>query len=348
MVLPEKISLLFKMATDSRFRSDVKALKYASDGYVHYGLETLDELGLLSLLERGVTLEELVEEGGLEHRVMLEHLLDFLVGREVLRFSDGKYTIEKLEDPFDYHELRYLEKKYPYSVEWNNFLVSKAQEALDAGKDFSEAGFSDERFLRVWDNMMDESPYSFKKMMIEKLLSSSGNGDKLLDVGGGTGSLIEMVIQNIDSQLEITATDQSEEALELAKERMGKIETLANSRRMRLNASNVGFMHYDVMEDPLYEEEFDYAMTSLMFNHIPEEEVEEVLKNIRAMLKPGGKLGIYQLVHQSKFDRVPMWVIHAVPTHVGYPYRDEFISKCESVFDNVESSAQGTVIIAEK
>lgn len=345
MGLRETSSLLYRRFFDPRVKRDIKAFNCASDGYVHYGLEVLEDLDLINRFEEGASMDELDE---IQHRRMFEHMLDFLVGEGVMAYADGIYTLKNRSSPFTYEKLRFLESYYPYSVEWNDFLVKRAEEALLEGQSYESAGFSDNRFLKVWDGMMDEAPFSAKKIMVEFLLNDVDHGDKIIDVGAGTGSVLEIILNTVDKEVDLVGTDQSSEALELAAERMRKVADLHDRPLVRSNAESVYLEQYDVMEEPPFNEEFDYLTTSLMFNHVSPEDRIKALENLAEMLAPGGKIGIYQLVHNDKFDRVPMWVIHAIPTHIDYPFKEEFLEDCQSVFSKVESYVDGDIIIAEK
>lgn len=341
----ETYSLIHRRLFDPRLKRDLKAFNYASDGYVHYGIQVLEDLGLIDQLETGIALED-VEN--VEHDRMFEHLLDFLVGEEVLAHSDGVYSINDKESPFTYQKLRFLEEYYPYSVEWNDFLVARAEETLIEGMDYESAGFSDDRFLNVWDGMMDEAPFSAKKIMVDFLLRDIEPGDRVLDVGAGTGSVLELILNRVNTSVELAGTDQSEEALEIAAARMRKVAELNEDSLLQQNADNVYLEQYDILQEPPFEEEFDYVTTSLVFNHISAEDRKTALQHLKDMLAPGGKVGVYQLTHNSKFDRVPIWVIHAIPTHVDYPFKEEFIKDCKEVFSNVETYVDGDIVLAEK
>ena len=343
--LIEKLEMYRKYISDSRFREDYKALKYAANGYVHYCIEKLDELEVIDALEGGATVNEICERKGIEHKDMLELMLNILVGRDMLIYSNGEYQIKEIENPFSEEQYKWLDENYPASTEFTMFLLEHSEEVLKTGEPIEEAGFQGE-FMEVWDNMMEEFPYSFKMMMLQKM--DIGNGDKILDLGCGSGSLLEMILQDADEPVYLTGIDMSQDSLEIARERLQKIKRNTNSDIMRANIDRIELKQCNLIKNFPQNDTFDHVISSLVFHHISKEERETIIENISCILHPGGKLGIYEFMHPSEYEPLPFWLMHCVPTHNQYPFRDEFLSIVGENFDSVKTYAEDTVIIARK
>jgi cyclopropane fatty-acyl-phospholipid synthase-like methyltransferase len=348
MPLHEKLWLYYTFLTNKRLRMDVKALKCAADGYVHYALDTLAELEIIEMLGDFSCIDEICEEMGIQHRAMLEHILDLLVGRGVLDYSQGAYRVNHVQDPFTADEYDYLKRDYPYSVEWNEFLVKIAPNVLAEGVRVQESGFDDEHFVKIWDGMMDESPYSFKKIAVQKLLSRVSDGDRVLDLACGSGSVMELILRNTDKELYLTGVDNSRESLDVAKKRMAALKRNQASGGIGANVDRTEYIRYDLIDGFDLGEEYDYIFASFLFNHIPEDNRAHVIADVRGHLSENGKFGIFQPIHKSKFERVPMWVMHCIPTHTDYPYRDRFFTELRSTFGTVDSYLDDVVVVAGK
>lgn len=345
--IPETVRLLWKLASNRRFRRDVKALKYSSDGYVHYGVNLLQDMEIWQLLESSTSLDELSQEANVDHARMLEHILDYLVQRDVLEYNDGKYHQSRFEDPFTSEKRKYLEENYPYSVRWNDYLLQRAPETLRSGVSPMDAGF-DSEFVEIWDRMMDEAPYSFKKIAIQKLLSAHHGGGSVIEYGCGSGSLLQILLEEADESIRVRGIDRSENSLVKARERLAALREKGEGSLLESNVDSVELWTHDLRTANPIDGEYDFGMSSLVFNHIPSDERDSVIKNIYDSLSPGGTFAMYQLMHKSKFDRVPIWLMHTVPTHREYPYRDDFVEKFRAHFDSVDTYYMDTILIAEK
>lgn len=99
------------------------------------------------------------------------------------------------------------------------------------------------------------------------------NGDKILDVGTGTGVLIPFLIAKTGEQGEITAVDVSEKMLEMAKR--------------KYSYGNVAFICTDALNGELPQEYFDFVVCYSVFPHFDDKQSAAAVMS--KYLKKGGK-----------------------------------------------------------
>ena len=98
-------------------------------------------------------------------------------------------------------------------------------------------------------------------------------GDKLLELGCGTGSMWKQNLHLLDCGAKLTLTDYSEGMLETAR------KTLAG-------AENITFQHADIQAIPYPDASFDVVIANMMLYHVPD--LHKGLSEVRRVLKPGG------------------------------------------------------------
>lgn len=101
-------------------------------------------------------------------------------------------------------------------------------------------------------------------------------GARILDVGTGTGVLIQLLAEQAGEQGEITAIDVSDRMLEVA--------------QRKHMYDNVSFVCGDVLEADLPNEYFDYVICYSVFPHFDDKEF--AVKVLSKYIKQGGKLVI--------------------------------------------------------
>lgn len=348
MSLGEKLPIMVKVLKDRRFRLDIKALKYAAEGYTSYAWELCEEIGIASMLKGGSDLEGIVKEKCIMNIRFLECILDFLVGMKVLKYEKGVYTLAKQPKPFTGKKYEFLKKFYPNSVEWTDSLRKKSKDTLLTGKRHFDAGFDHERFIQVWDGLMKESPWSIRKLAIEKFSDKINNGAEILDLGCGSGTSLEQILLECRKEIILTGMDASGPSLEKAKENLKKLYKATDNPAIKKNLESLILIKHDLSKDIPKDKSYDVVFMSLLVHHIPEEGREAFFRNVNDILKDGGMAVIYQIIHKSKFERAPMWVMYTVPTHEEYPFKDEYINMLSGIFSRVKPYLDGTIIVAHK
>ena len=97
-----------------------------------------------------------------------------------------------------------------------------------------------------------------------------GPGDRVLDLGTGTGSLAHALTQR-HPEVHVTGVDPDPDALGLAREK----------------APGVEFVQASATELPFGDATFDAAMSSLVFHHLGPQTKRAALRELARVLKPG-------------------------------------------------------------
>lgn len=125
-------------------------------------------------------------------------------------------------------------------------------------------------------------------------------GDKVLDVGCGTGDLTFIAKAHAGVTGEVHGTDASPEMIEVAK---GK----ASQTGAQIN------FQVDLIERMSFPNHyFDVVLSSLMMHHLPNTVKRQGLAEIRRVLKPGGRLVIVDFRRPITFtEQILMaWLLH--------------------------------------
>ncbi len=112
----------------------------------------------------------------------------------------------------------------------------------------------------------------------DRLIEKIGKGDRVLDIGCGTGLLS---IRAINKGASVVGIDINPQMLEIAEKRAEQFECQAE-----LELLEMGVAEMDRFEDS----SFDKVISSLCFSELPEYELEYTLKQTRRILKEGGLL----------------------------------------------------------
>jgi len=134
-------------------------------------------------------------------------------------------------------------------------------------------------------------------------------GEKVLDVGCGTGSLTIAAKAQAGPTGEVIGTDASPQMIDVARRKVAKAGV------------DVTFQ-VDLIENMTFpDNQFDVVLSSLMMHHLPDDLKREGLAEIYRVLKPGGRLLIVDLESSSSgsiFQRLSdvMIQLHGGHTHM--------------------------------
>lgn len=114
------------------------------------------------------------------------------------------------------------------------------------------------------------------------------SGERLLDIGGGTGQIIDELPRDLG--IEVMIADPSEAMLSKAKRRVADLAARANrGQELELQADLVEATGAEL---PLADNSFDHVTIADALHHF--NDIEATFTEIRRVLKPGGRLYIME------------------------------------------------------
>ncbi|MDR0561797.1 MAG: methyltransferase domain-containing protein [Spirochaetaceae bacterium] len=140
----------------------------------------------------------------------------------------------------------------------------------------------------TWD---ETSRHDMAKVELMLQLLNIKKGERVLDVGTGTGVLLPLLARYTD-EADITAIDIAAKMIEAAKRKAGD--------------AKITFITGDVLEYPFDPERFDCIICYSVFPHF--EDKRGTIRRLSRLLAPGGLLGI---LHSEPRDRINSIHIHA-------------------------------------
>jgi ubiquinone/menaquinone biosynthesis C-methylase UbiE len=138
-------------------------------------------------------------------------------------------------------------------------------------------------------------------MMEEQVASLRiSSGDRLLDLGSGTGAFESALLksENCPSTISVVSVDYVKEALCRARARLRMSGVPATLNISYLDA-DLDLTHLE-QKIPLQSEIFDAAIASLLLSYLDCPEL--VLEEICRLLRPGGRLSVSSLSHDADFS----------------------------------------------
>jgi ubiquinone/menaquinone biosynthesis C-methylase UbiE len=126
------------------------------------------------------------------------------------------------------------------------------------------------------------------KAIREKLigLAEPAPGEKVLDVGCGTGTLAIVIKRQVGTG-EVHGIDASPEMVQFAKEKSAK------------DGSDIDFRVALIEAIPFPDASFDLVTSSLMLHHLPDDVKVKGFLEIRRVLKPGGRFMVMDFAAPS-------------------------------------------------
>ncbi len=109
----------------------------------------------------------------------------------------------------------------------------------------------------------------------------------LLDIGCGTGTVLKALGEKFGSNISLFGIDPSLDMLEIAK--------------IKTNGLKINFKQAYGDELPFMNNQFDWIISILAMHHIPNEQKEKVISEIRRVLKPNGIVLISDLGRPKNF-----------------------------------------------
>ena len=139
---------------------------------------------------------------------------------------------------------------------------------------------------KVWDK---EHQVQEQEKRLEKLFGyfSLAKGDRVLDVGCGTGRLVPLIKRAIGDQGLLVESDFSREMLEIGK--------------AKFFCSNVSFVLFDAEMAAIKTNVFDVVVCFALFPHLVHK--EKALREFRRILKPGKKLIIAHTMAREELNK---------------------------------------------
>lgn len=131
-------------------------------------------------------------------------------------------------------------------------------------------------------------------------------GERVLDVGCGTGDLTLFAKERAGSTGQVCGIDAAPEMIDVARGKAARAKTAVDFR--------VGVIE----RLPFPNDSFDVVLSSLMMHHLPDDLKPKALAEVRRVIKPGGRLlivdfkgqiekqGVMALVKDAGFAQVEM------------------------------------------
>jgi ubiquinone/menaquinone biosynthesis C-methylase UbiE len=189
-------------------------------------------------------------------------------------------------------------------------------------------------WAKTYDNFFNHLYFSFSNKKIANLINY-GKKISILDVGSGTGILIEQLVSK--NNLKIYGLDLSPEMVKISKEKFSKNK-------------NVEITLGSAVKIPFKNKLFDYVTCSNSFHHHPNS--LQSLKEMYRVLKPKGKVIILDAFKDDIFRKLYCKIIDIVEGKVLHYSKKEIKQLFKKAgFDNINQQNFGLlhlITIGEK
>jgi demethylmenaquinone methyltransferase/2-methoxy-6-polyprenyl-1,4-benzoquinol methylase len=171
--------------------------------------------------------------------------------------------------------------------------------------------------------------FGFSKIWRRKLISLSGikNGDMVLDVCTGTGDLALLIAKKAGPNGCVIGVDFCKEMLDVAKKKIAK--------RNNTKQSKIHLVLADAKDLVFPENTFDTVTASFGIRNIPD--AAAALKEIRMVLKPGGKFLCLELTKPQAKGLLPLYKFY---TFKLMPFIAKVVSKTVSPYTYLPQSIE--------
>jgi ubiquinone/menaquinone biosynthesis C-methylase UbiE len=171
----------------------------------------------------------------------------------------------------------------------------------------AQAKASYDRMSKWYEMLAGSSEKHFINIGLEKL--SAQVGEKILEIGFGTGYALEKLARDVGEGGKVYGIDISQGMLERAKER---IRNKGLSERVELTCD-------DAEQLPYQDQFFDGIFMSFTLELFDTPEIPNVLRECHRVLKEGGRLCVVAMAKTDKeslMTRLYAWAHEKMPTYV--------------------------------
>lgn len=119
---------------------------------------------------------------------------------------------------------------------------------------------------------------AFRKRIVDEVALKPG--ESVLDCGCGTGTLAVIAKRQVGSEGSVHGIDLSPDQLAIAKQKAQKKDL------------SIDFQEGSIDELPFADESFDAIFSTLMMHHVPENVKRSAFREMRRVLRPGGRIVI--------------------------------------------------------
>ncbi len=119
---------------------------------------------------------------------------------------------------------------------------------------------------------------AFRKQIIDEAAISPG--ESVLDCGCGTGSLAITAKRAVGPEGRV-------EGIDISKDQLGRAKEKAQAEKL-----DIAFHEGSIDDLPFPDDEFDVIFSTLMLHHVPEKVKRSAFREMRRVLKPGGRIVI--------------------------------------------------------
>jgi ubiquinone/menaquinone biosynthesis C-methylase UbiE len=178
---------------------------------------------------------------------------------------------------------------------------------------------------RFYDAFANVFFFGRRRATFQALIAAAGvqAGQRVLDVGCGTGYFARMLAQAVGPDGLVVGVDASPEMISYASRRAGRAR---NCQFHVGTAESLGFPA----------EHFDVVLSSLFIHHLPEDLQVTALREMRRVLRPGGTL----LVADAQIPRAGRW--HLLAAITGHLHMAQMVPQLEPLAAQADFSEIGS------